>query len=160
MIEILPLLVMFIVFFSLLLGFFGIVHSGTLSSIAGRHYAFEVINQRTHLEVHRDYRGLQPSSDSEIYYPNLRAFAVVSFQEGEDTQPIVSNRGLNFFYDIDRKNEENPGKGLLEPSKNSFSAPRRSDQPGHRSHVSPRNPVWIMTTYGICIKADCLRQSR
>ena len=67
MVEILPLLVMFITFFGLFLGLWGAVHSGTLQSVSARHYAFEVINNRTHPEYHRDWDGIAAAGEGKMF---------------------------------------------------------------------------------------------
>jgi len=52
--EIIPILVIFVVLINFSLGFFGIVHSGILSSIAARNYAFETFRNRANLNYFRD----------------------------------------------------------------------------------------------------------
>lgn len=39
--EMIPILVVFVLFINFSLGFFGAIHSGILNSIASRNYAFE-----------------------------------------------------------------------------------------------------------------------
>ena len=53
-VEMLPLLALFVILFGLTFGFWDSIHRGVLQSIAARHYAFEVINNRSHYIYHRD----------------------------------------------------------------------------------------------------------
>ena len=169
MVEILPLLVVFITFFGLAIGFWGAMHSGILQSIAARHYAFEVINNRTHIEYHRDWDAesdpgignmFGASSASEEYHGlmGMRLFAVVTKQTS-DPDPIVENRGLNFFNDIDRKFDEPPGGILSSPqtdSSNKYSSRAGFlEEPELFIQTPTINPIWLINGYGICLNCCC-----
>ena len=171
MVEILPLLVVLITFFGLSMGLWGAVHSGTLQSIAARHYAFEVINNRTHVEHHRDWNpssnegnGLMfesPTPSPEEYHGllGMRLFAVVVKQPGAKPKEFVENRGLNFFNDIDRAYDEQPG-GILSSSQtdtaNKYSS-RASflEEAQLFIQAPPINPIWLINGYGICLNCCC-----
>ena len=171
MVEILPLLVVFITFFGLFIGLWGGVHSGILQSIAARHYAFEVINNRTHSEHHRDWNpganagtGLMFSSStpSEEKYHGLlgmRLFAVVTKQTIANPEELAENRGLNFFNDIDRNYDEHPG-GILSSSQTD-SANNYNSRAGFLEDMelfieTPLvNPIWLINGYGICLNSCC-----
>ncbi|MCY4513262.1 MAG: hypothetical protein OXB86_06205 [Bdellovibrionales bacterium] len=170
MVEILPLLVVFITFFGLTMGLWGAVHSGTLQSIAARHYAFEVINNRTHVEHHRDWdpavnAGTEqmfqsPTPSLEIYHglKGMRLFAVVIKQSGKP-EGFVENRGLNFFNDIDRSHNDSPGGILSSPETD--AANKYSSRSGFLEDTQlfiqtpPINPIWLMNGYGICLNCCC-----
>ena len=160
--EILPVIVMFIAFFSLLFGFWGAIHSGTLQSIAARHYSFEVINLRTHIEIHRDYTTTTPQSigRKDLYNrQSYRSFAVVHSQGRPDPELVARTRGIGFFSDINRENSQEP-EGNFQAAPGSSSAPNyigtRFEQALPHSELHPpRNPLWIMTGYGICLQAQC-----
>ena len=170
MVEILPLLVVFITFFGLAMGFWGAVHSGTLQSIAARHYAFEVINNRTHIEYHRDWNvesdpgtgnmfGTSPKPGKYHGQMGMRLFAIVT-KQANDPDAIVENRGLNFFSDIDRKFDELPG-GILSSPQTEDSAKRYSSRAEFLEEEelfieTPQiNPIWLMNGYGICLNCCC-----
>ena len=171
MVEILPLLVVFIAFFGLCIGLWGAVHSGILQSISARHYAFEVINNRTHPDHHRDWDPAlsgdgkmfgSPSDSNKKYHGDLgmRLFAVVTKQATNDPEEFVENRGLNFFSDIDRSYDEEPG-GILSSKKtegaNNYGPARVGFLEEEKSFVQapPINPVWLLTGYGICLNLCC-----
>ena len=65
MVEMLPLLSIFVILFGLTFGLWTGIHSGILQSIAARHYAFEVINNRTHFIYHRDTES--PAGNKSYY---------------------------------------------------------------------------------------------
>ena len=95
MVEMLPLLVIFVMIFGLTFGFWTSIHSGTLSSIGARHYAFEVLNNRTHFVYHRDTQ----KPDNKAYYKKngYRFFAVIHHQEGDDPKLEALEKKLNLF---------------------------------------------------------------
>ena len=173
MVEILPLLVVFITFFGLCIGLWGAVHSGILQSISARHYAFEVINNRTHPDHHRDWNPSTGSGSGEEMFSSpsvsnmpyhgklgMRLFAVVTKQTGSKPEEFVENRGLNFFSDIDRNYDEEPG-GILSSQKtegaNKYGPARTGFLEEEKAFVQAPavNPVWLLTGYGICLNFCC-----
>ena len=131
MLEMLPLLVVFITLFGLTFGFWTAIHSATLSSIAARHYAFSVINNRTHFEYHgTSYYGKNGSNGKTGY----RFFAVVDYQKTETPYLIPVSRKINLFDGGDTKIPQYKG----EPDK--------------------ANPIQIKTGYGICFDLLCGRR--
>ncbi len=58
--EIVPILGIFILLINFTIGFFGVIHSGILNSIASRNYAFETFRNRAHLGYFRDTIGMAP----------------------------------------------------------------------------------------------------
>ena len=129
--EMLPLLVVFVMLFGLIFGFWTTIHSGTLSSIGARHYAFEVINNRAHFIYHRSEDT--GSLDAKDYYEKdgHRFFAVVKHQ-GLTPRLKVLQRSINLF-------DSNP-------QWSSARLVNKSDQ---------ANPIWIKAGYGICIDFEC-----
>ena len=127
--EILPLLVVFISLIGLTLGLWGAVHSSILQSIAARHYAFEVINNRTNFSHHRDLpsssssqtkmiRNTQTASESDFHDPlvhGMRFFGIVTFQTGSNPEPYVASRGLNFLKTSKERTKKILHLGLLAP---------------------------------------------
>ena len=129
-VEMLPLLAVFVILFGFTFGFWTSIHRGTLQSIAARHYAFEVINHRTHFVYHRD-TGPEPPVGNEAYYRSngYRFFAVV------DKQPISSLR-------------LKPEEAAL----SLFNAELGSIPNQRDVKVSP---IWLKVGYGICINLEC-----
>ena len=142
MVEMLPMLVVFIILFGLLLGFWSAIHRGILQNIAARHYAFEVLNNRTYYIYHRD--KIQPNKilEDKDYYknPGFRYFAIV------DIDPALSNNPPHKT-PIKEINLFDLGSGsrfIPEGQTNSSPAGQRQS-----------NPIRLKQGYGICIDHDC-----
>ena len=139
-VEMLPLLMVFIIFFGLTFGFWQSIHAGTLQSIAARHYAFEVINNRSNLFYGRDEKLTGSDPNSEINLPDdsyykkngYRYFSVVKSQPGTTPDPKVETKELNLFGGSPLNIEE-----------------RRDDSSRAAS------PIWLKQAYGICLHLKC-----
>ena len=131
MVEMLPLLFIFVILFGLTFGLWTSIHSGILQSIAARHYAFEVLNNRTHFIYHRDTSG--PDGKEQYYEKNgKRFFAIVERQAGTEPDIIAEKKNLNLF-----------DKNIL------------SITGDPRTRFPQTNPIKLKTGYGICIDFDC-----
>ena len=135
-VEMLPLLMVFIMFFGLTFGFWQAIHSGTLQSIAARHYAFEVINNRTNLFYGRD-EAPDPDnpptlSDKNYYKKNgYRYFSVVKYQPGiPSPNPDPAKKKLNLF----------------------GGSPLNIDDVSGGEKASP---IHLKQAYGICLNLHC-----
>ena len=128
-VEMLPLLAVFVILFGFTFGFWTSIHRGTLQSIAARHYAFEVINHRTHFVYHRDTEG--PTGRQSYYKSNgYRFFAVVDKQPTSNLQLKPEEKALSLF---------NAELGSI---------------PNQRDNVKV-SPIWLKVGYGICINLEC-----
>ena len=135
MVEMLPLLAVFVLLFGLLFGFWSSIHSGTLHSISARRYAFEVINNRTHFIYHRDS---SPPTDRTNYYGKngTRFFATV---ELTDNPKLISEKtSFNLFDSAGLRITGDPQSQTTQTEK---------EQGIHK--------IKIKTGYGICIDFDC-----
>lgn len=130
-VEMLPLLAIFIILFGLTFGFWTSVHSGILRSIAARHYAFEVINNRSHIIYHRDTGPFQ--KDKAFYYEKngYRFFAAVTRQERDDPDLIAETQSINLF--------DSGGTKI----------------PVHSTSSNQVNPIKLKMGYGICLNFKC-----
>ena len=135
-VEMLPLLVVFVILFGLTFGLWQSIHSGTLKSIAARHYAFEVINNRTHIIYHRDI-GDKPHQRDSYYKKNgYRFFASVKRQmTTTNPDPIAEKKQINRFNSSDTQ----------------------ITNKGERTDYSTGqvNPVKLKIGYGICLDCKC-----
>jgi len=143
MIEAVPLLVMFVVLLSFSLGFFGVVHTAILNSIAARAYAFETFRDRTNLNFFREdgsaVKGLGP------LYLGVKGFRFHAIQnEGDKRQLFIpTTRSIAM-------GQEEPQK----PSTKDLHNSQIYDIPTMNDRVDV-NPVWVMVGYGICLNAAC-----
>ena len=167
--EMLFLLLVFVVLFGLTLGFWGGIHTATLQSISARHYSFEIINNRTHFEYHRDWNlGSSPASKGNML--GNKAFAGADRYHGKwgmrlfyvsgisgQKEPNVTTRGLNFFKEINRPTAKAlPSKGasIKVHEKGTTSTPAYHQNIFNQTSGSV-NPMWLMTGYGICLEHSC-----
>ena len=131
MVELLPFLVLTLVLVSLTFGLWSSIHAGTLGSIAARHNAFAVINNRANFDCHRDTMKCE---NSKVYYKPMgyRFFAIVNKAQPDPTKPeqIVRKRSINLFKGFD----------------DTFKAKTR--------HPLPRY-IQLKQGYGICIDCNC-----
>ena len=127
-VEMLPLLAVFILLFGLTFGFWTAIHSGILQSIAARHYAFEVINNRTHFVYHRDNN--EPTSAKQYYRKNGHRFFAVVEKQTSILKLQPREKELSLF-------NNNP-MGIPKA--------RQADKV---------NPIWLKMGYGICIDFEC-----
>ena len=135
-VEMLPLLVVFIILFGLTLGLWQTIHSGVLRSIATRHYAFEVINNRTHIVYHRDTK--KPQDDKQYYRKNgYRFFGSIKRQPISNPQPLAREKEINRFNlggtqisSINVRNVADPDLGQV-------------------------NPIKLKIGYGMCLDCQC-----
>jgi hypothetical protein len=147
MLETLPILMVFLVLISYGIGFFGVVHTGIMNSIATRTYAFETFSNRSDVTMFRD----RPDATGYTHYANrgnrfhttddegkpagvnnqyatVRKISMFSFgRKPDSTKAVESDHNIK-IYDIGTRNR----KGGVEAS-----------------------PAWIMVGYGICIDARC-----
>ena len=130
-VEMLPLLAVFIILFGFTFAFWASIHRGILQSIAARYYAFRVINHRANLLYTRDTKR-QRNNISYFKRNGFRWFSVVDYQEGESPDPKPTKKRLNLF---------EGGVGSLSPLPS--NAGRRV------------NPIRLKTGYGICIDFSC-----
>lgn len=144
MVELLPFVVLILVLVSLTFGLWSSIHAGTLGSIAARHYAFEVMNNRSNFNCHRDTVECIGTSQ---YYKKMgyRFFAVV--KEDQPPPPALElklkRRPINLFEGFNRSfinktqfiNNNPPSGGPLPP-------------------LYPKH-IRLKQGYGICVNCNC-----
>ena len=104
MIETVPLIVIFVVMTSFAMGFYGVVQTAILHSIAARTYSFETFRQRSNLYYFREdgsgveastsynfkkkgwrYQAVQNASDDRLFFvPSQRNIALGSTAPSQD----------------------------------------------------------------------------
>ncbi|MBX3020615.1 MAG: hypothetical protein KF799_02970 [Bdellovibrionales bacterium] len=142
-IETVPLLVIFVVLMSFGMGFFGVIHTAVLHSIAARTYSFETFRQRTNLYFFReDGSGTNASTAINFTKKGWR-FQAVQHETDDRKRFVATTRPISLGRAIAATdtNEETHNKDILS------LLPRNQ-----RVAV---NPVWVMVGYGICLNAKC-----
>ena len=129
-------LVMFIALLSFSLGFFGVVHSGIVNSIAARNYAFNTFNNRTYLKYHRDTKKTSLISHQKN---NFRLHAIV--KEGQTEEFFIATQRRIAFAKTHQEGIKGDGD--------------HTDMVTNEDKDYAYDPVWIKATYGICLNARC-----
>ncbi len=155
--EMIPILIIVVLLLNFSLGFFGVIQTGILNSIAARNYAFETFRHRANLNYF--YReGAQESQLSSYSKYGFRFHGIASENRTGDTW-IASSRSIAFvqpFGGIDadgkvlaiQRNMQNAESDLH----NNKIFTIRDD--GSRTLIGAA-PIWIRPTYGICVRASC-----
>ena len=145
--EMIPIIIVIVLLVNFSLGFFGAIHTGILNSIASRNYAFETFRHRANLTYFRN---------------NDASVAVSTFQEvghrvhgtiAEDSPAnkwLATARTIDFLDLKPKRTAEEVG------SVASHNTTTWDVQDGTRFQKDEGvNPIWIKTTYGICLNARC-----
>lgn len=149
MVETVPLLVIFVVLMSFGMGFFGIVHTAVLHSIAARTYSFETFRQRANLYYFReDGSGLRPGDSLNFTTKGWRYHAVQNEYDPQSKfvatlRPIALGRGT----------DDSRRPATVDQTEQTHNTTLYGIQP--RNQSVQVNPVWVMVGYGICLNAPC-----
>jgi len=147
--EVVPILAIFILIVNFSLGFFGLIHSGIMNSIAARNYAFETFRNRADLTYLRDATG---SDTSFTYTVSQQRFHVIK----SETTPVAADKFYATrrpikFSDVRGVADERGSAGEHERGKSIIEG-RRASEVGIDEGV---NPVWVRSAYGMCLVAAC-----
>jgi hypothetical protein len=149
MLEIVPVLAIFILVINFSLGFFGLIHSGILNTIAARNYAFETFRNRADLNYIRD-TGSDISfvySTSEMRFHTIRNETTA----GVDELKFYATRRPIKFSDIHEVSDLRDSPQQHEQDK-AIAEGKRASESGIDEGV---NPAWVRSAYGICLVANC-----
>lgn len=139
--ESLPLLVIFIVLANYSLGFFGVVHTAILHSIAARTYAFETFRNRDNVMYFRHDKA----AEAKEHYNNIgfRIHGIAEPSSDANARFVASKRHIDFT------------KTLQLHGNDANSHNKKVHELEKRNRKVSVNPVWMMISYGICINASC-----
>lgn len=146
MIEALPLLVIFVMFLSFGLGFWGAIHTAVLHSIGARAYAFETFRNRTNLNFFREDGSALTRAPLFLGGKGFRYHAI---QNALDSRP-------NFV-----ASPRNIAMGSAQPTQSTNVQTHNVDvysiEDRGRNQKVETSPIWVMVGYGICLNAGCGR---
>ena len=157
-IEIVPILAVFILIINYSLGFFGVIHSGILNSIAARNYTFETFRNRSNLNYLRDL-GADPVNVERGFYNRVgfRYHVIVADNSPARDRFIATRRPIKFT-----ETESGPVDALSgDAAHNQQVRQIRENTTVSEVFGSDRagvDPVWIKSAYGICLNGKCIRQ--
>lgn len=152
--EIIPITIIVVLLLSFSFGFFGVIHTGILNSMAARNYAFETFNHRTDLRYFRSTQGAR-SSATEIekdysYKDGFRIHAITSDRRPDgDITAMATSREIAFGWDIGRPDE------ISDTGFHNAAVLEIKDDGTRYTATAGVNPVWIQTSYGICLTRKC-----
>ncbi len=146
--EMIPVIIVVMVMLRYSLGFFGVIHSATLQSIAARNYSFETFRHRSRLTYLREINV--DKKNRYLLGVRIHGISDENFKEtaAGDADWVVSRRDITY-----------PPRDTELLGTNSFAG-RMNDQksisPGKRySDGDGVNPVWLSIRYGMCVDFKC-----
>jgi len=143
--EMIPIIVIFVLLMSFTFGFFGSIHTGILTSIAARNYAFETFRHRSNLVYFKDSDPNPTQAKTNYSKPSTRHHGIGS-EHGSNSEYTVANRPIDKFGVVTFEGGDDPTlhnrdvRGLSESRRNTRVAVNR---------------IWVKTIYGICINNKC-----
>lgn len=147
--EMIPVMVVIALMLNFSLGFFGVIHTGILNSMAARNYTFETFRNRTNLVYFHDIRG---TAGANTQRHNTRVHSIISDLKGTSTSSTViayaTSRPIGFGQSpedgsVDDHDSTSAGRGVSSVSE------------GQRNKDVSTAPVWVRPMYGICLNAKC-----
>lgn len=141
--ESVVLLIVFVVMTSYSIGFFGVIHTAIIGSIASRSLAFETFRNRANVSYWRDNK---PSASDFQHYKTKgqRNHGVISDavegQAGADSTYFATSRDIAYV--------RNPDTRILESD-------AQKGLPLNALETQEAAPVLIKTKYGICLNSAC-----
>lgn len=146
-IETLPILILFVVLSTYSLGFFGVIHSAILQSIAARAYAFETFRHRTEVKYFRH----QEVTEMQMSHYADRGFRIHSIRaaNAQESEFLPTTRRITFA------GPDKPEEVKRSSANDKTFQDIRSLEAGKRNEEVGANPVWITISHGICIDANC-----
>jgi hypothetical protein len=158
--ELVPTLFVYMLLINFSLGFFGIVHSGILHSIAARNYTFETFAHKTNLVYH-----IRPKPGSDLTRNNFKAqgyrySGIISESAKTSDSFIATDRPIAFtsqFGGTDNDGVDlggrNPGNVTGESAAHNTGV--RNLNEAVRNETIAVKSIWIKTIYGICMNSKC-----
>lgn len=141
LLETVPLLVIFVMLMSFGMGFFGLIHTAVLHSIAARTYSFETFRQRTNLYYFRE-NGSGLTTPFNYSKKGWRYHAISHESDGRALF-IATERPISLGRAVAASDA-----GVEAHNQQIFNLQQRNER------VSV-NPAWVMVGYGICLTPAC-----
>lgn len=149
-IEVIPIIIVIVLFFNFSIGFFGAIHSGILNSIGARNYAFETFRHRANLSYFRsdiDAPSVETRDNPSYTDDNVRRHGIKS-EYDNSLLWVASARKIDIF-DFPKRAADISG------SQSEHNTQVRGLNENERNDKVGVNPIWIKTQYGICLNAAC-----
>lgn len=143
--EMIPILIVIVLFVNFSLGFFGAIHTGILNSISSRNYAFETFRNRANLTYFKN------TSSQSLHYEyskvGMRLHGSTTEESNNGSKWVATSRTIDFM-DFERRAADVVGN-------DQGTHKKTRDVPEGRNVTVGVNPIWVRTSYGICLTAAC-----
>jgi hypothetical protein len=143
-----PIMIIIILLVNFSIGFFGVIHTGILNSIAARNYAFETFRHRSNLV----YFATNSEANTKVTFEIDQSRMHVTNSDKTVNQglqsPIATSRLIDFV-DFSRRQADEVGGPI------DHKAGIDKVRSGVKFLEQGVNPVWIKTAYGICLNLAC-----
>ena len=148
--EMIPITIIVVLLLSFSFGFFGVIHTGILNSMAARNYAFETFNHRTDLSYRRS-NGEMPDVLADYFFKTgYRVHYITSEKRPADSRDLIAtNREIAFGWDIGKP------EVITNPGFHNDAVLKIKDDGTKYTATAGSNPVWVQTSYGICLTRKC-----
>lgn len=147
MVETVPLLVIFIVLLGFGLGFFGVIQTAIMNSMASRAYAFETFRNRADLTLFRDTGG-PPFYQFQSWGSRFHTINDERVPASVQTGQYATSRPITMF----------PSFASV-PSSDSSNLVTVNNSKiyglAYQNRSVDVSPAWVMVGYGICLNANC-----
>lgn len=148
--EVIPVIIILTILLRYSFGFFGIIHTGILNSIASRNYAFETFRHRAMLNYFRaklTSNGYKVDSLKDNRYHGIYSEKHISLNSSPEFW--ATTRSIMFppieVADVKGGSEDYHNSKIM-----------ADVHPGVRYDKGEGvDPVWIRTRYGICLNSGC-----
>lgn len=143
--EMIPVIIVVAVLLRYTYGFFGVIQSATVQSIAARNYAFETFRHRARLNYLRE----------NTFSPDGK------YEKGVRVHGIKDENSLsmdNPKWEVGRRNIIFPSDDPTPLGGNEFTARKNSQnniQSGRANTTAEASPVWLAIRYGMCVDYNC-----
>ena len=147
-IEMIPMMIISAVIINFSFGFFGVIHSGVLQSIAARNYTFETIRHRTNYNYFRD-AGSDLATFEKV---GSRIHTIRSDTSNERKEFIATRRSIQYLVGKYVPIED---KGTAQDHTTEVYNVKPGEQYSDKDGVTE---VWVKPMYGICLSSQCTPQ--
>lgn len=150
--EMIPILIIIVLLLNFSIGFFGIIQTGLLNTMAARNYIFENLRNRSDVTYHRD---------STLKYNEVgsRFGGIISERASEGDNWIATSRKLswvNFFGGTSMDGQDlSREPAAMDQTNTHVDRVPGLGQGGVRNESVEVYNVWIRSLYGICLDSIC-----
>lgn len=148
--EMIPITIIVVLLLSFSFGFFGVIHTGILNSMAARNYAFETFNHRTDLSYRRSNGEMPNILEDYFYKSGFRIHSITSDKRPKNADTLIATtREIAFGWDIGKP------EVISNPGFHNEAVLQIKDDGTRYTATAGSNPVWVQTSYGICLTRKC-----